>query len=121
MEIIRKVLQGEIYTCDLWGAVGSEENKQRPCLIIQNNIGNKFSPTTVILPISSKKNKYPFQYKLYKKDYNFFDCEENTVLCEQPRCIDKKRIIRKIGEITKKDYEIIYKKCCEIYKKDIDI
>lgn len=114
---MRKVYQGEVYTCILYGALGCEEGKQRPCLVIQNDKGNKVSPTTIILPISKKKKKYPFQYTLYKEDYDFFDCEENTVLCEQVRCIDTSRIVRYLGTISDKDYEEIYKRYCEICKK----
>ena len=116
----RKVYQKQVYTCELWGSLGSEQGKQRPCLIIQNDIGNKVSPTTIILPISKKKKKYPFQYSLYKKDYDFFDCEENTVLCEQVRCVDKSRIVRYLGTISDEDYENIYKRCCENCKNLID-
>lgn len=115
---MRKVYQGEIYTCILYGALGSEEGKQRPCLVIQNDKGNSASTTTIILPISSKKKKnYPFQYTLFKKDYDFFDYEENIVLCEQVRCIDTSRVVRYLGKISDKDYEEIYKRYCEICKK----
>lgn len=113
----RKVYQKDVYTCELWGSIGSEEGKQRPCLVIQNDKGNKVSPTTIILPISKKKKKYPFQYTLYKEDYDFFDCEENTVLCEQPRCIDTSRVVRYLGTISEKDYEEIFKRYCENCKK----
>lgn len=115
---MRRVFQGEVYTCELWGSIGSEEGKQRPCLIIQNDKGNKVSPTTIILPISKKKKKYPFQYTLFKKDYDFFDCEENTVLCEQVRCIDLNRVVRLLGKISDYDFKEIYKRYCENCKKN---
>lgn len=115
----RKVRQGEIYTCELWGSIGSEEGKQRPCLIIQNDIGNKTSPTTIILPISSKRKekRYPFHHYLYKEDYIFFDYDTNIVLCEQPRCVDLKRIVRYLGNISDKDYDEIFQKYCDNCKK----
>ncbi len=113
----RKICQKGIYTCELWGSIGSEEGKQRPCLVMQNDKGNDCSTTTIILPISKKKKKYPFQYTLYKKNYGFFDCEENTVLCEQPRCIDTSRIVRYLGKISNEDYEEIYKRFCENCKR----
>lgn len=111
------IIQGGVYFCDLWGSIGSEEGKQRPCLVIQNDRGNEASPTTIILPISKKKQKYYFQHTLYKEKYNFFDCEENTVLCEQPRCIDNKRIIKFLGAIDDKDYQEIYIKYCNNCKR----
>lgn len=118
----RRVYQGEIYTVELWGSVGSEEGKQRPCLIIQNDKGNEVSPTTIILPISKKKKKYNFQYSLPKEKYDFFDCEENTVLCEQPRCIDTSRVVRLLGRISNEDYDKIYKIYCENCKRlDINL
>ena len=117
----RKIRQGEIYTCILYGALGSEQGKQRPCLIIQNNKGNEVSPTTIVLPISSRSKKdYPFHYSLFKKDYDFFDCEKNIVLCEQVRCVDMSRLVRKIGEVSDEDYKNIYNIYCQICKKNID-
>lgn len=114
---MRRVRQREVYTCELWGSIGSEEGKQRPCLVMQNDTGNSVSPTTIILPISKKKKKYPFQYTLLKKNYDFFDCEENTVLCEQPRTIDLNRVVRYLGTIDIDDFDNIYKRYCENCKR----
>ena len=114
----KRVYQGEVYICELWGSIGSEEGKQRPCLIVQNDKGNSVSPTTIILPISKKKKKYPFHYVLFKEKYNFFDCEENTVLCEQPRTIDLCRAIKYLGKIEEEDFDSIYKIYCNNCNKN---
>lgn len=98
------VKQGDIYMVCFGDTVGSEQSGVRPCLIIQNDWGNECSPTTIILPITSKnKNILPTHYVLKKKDYPSLSFEYNIVLAEQIRCIDKKRLERKICTITKED------------------
>ena len=91
--------RGEIYLVDLNSHVGSEQSGIRPALIVQNEEGNTYSPTTIICPLTSKQ-------KTLLKTHVFLetsDCgiiKDSTVLCEQVRVIDKSRIVRKVGEIT---------------------
>lgn len=92
------------------GAVGSEQFKERPCLIVQNYEGNTYSPTTLIVPLTKQNKKsISTHYALLKKDYPFLNYN-SLVLTEQIRCVDiEKRLDRKIGSISKKDLDNILK------------
>lgn len=100
------VNQWDVYIVDLGYRDSSVQNGVRPCIIIQNAIGNSCSPTTVCLPITSKINKsnIPPHYMLHKKDYPFFDCDENIVLCEQVCTIDvEKQVQKRLGTLKESD------------------
>lgn len=92
--------RGEIVLVDPNPARGAEKRKTRPCLIIQNDIGNKFSPLTIIAVITSQKEidkQYPTDVWIDKGegglDY------QSIIQCDQIRTVDKSRIIKKIGYI----------------------
>lgn len=80
--------------------VGSEQSGMRPALIIQNNKGNRYSPTTIVVPITSQLGKKRLPMHVFIKG-----CKENglkrdsIILCEQFQTIDKKRIVDKIGSV----------------------
>lgn len=91
-------MRGEIWTVNLGYNVGSELNKIRPCLIIQNELGNEKSPTTIILPISHRDKKQPTHVELNSTSfYNTEDSISGTIIGEQIRSISKARLGRKIG------------------------
>lgn len=98
----QKVKRGEIYYVDLGEGVGSEVKKIRPCIIIQNDIGNRFSSTTIICPIShrTKNAKQPTQVILNRSLVN--GEVDGVILAEQLRIIDKERIKDPIGFLTSK-------------------
>ncbi|MCL2587253.1 MAG: type II toxin-antitoxin system PemK/MazF family toxin [Firmicutes bacterium] len=88
-----EIKRGEIYFADLGtGQVGSEQSGTRPVLIVQNDIGNRFSPTVVVACITSKlfKNDIPTHVPL--EGYGL-------VLCEQIKTIDKSRLLRRLGKL----------------------
>src|SRR3989344_6043095 len=98
--------RGDLVLVNLEPVIGSEQGGIRPVLILQNNRSNKYSPTTIIAPITSKK-----QMKAYVTNVPISTKEsklkkDSLILCNQIRTIDKKRIIRKIGKL---DFEIIRK------------
>lgn len=95
MEIIR----GDIYYADLSPVVGSEQGGVRPVLVIQNNIGNKFSPTVIIAAITSQltKAKLPTHIELNKDKFALQ--KDSVVLLEQIRTLDKKRLKEKVSSI----------------------
>lgn len=101
--------RGEIYLVDLNFNVGSEQSGIRPALIVQNEIGNSNSPTTIICPLTSKeKAAIATHVSLTPEDGV---AKESIVLCEQVRVIDKQRIKKKLGEIAnQKKLEDINKK-----------
>lgn len=102
----RVILQGDIYICNLKSNIGSEQDGNRPCLVIQINILNRTSNNVIVVPITSKvKKKLPTHIELYKKDYDFLYYDTNTVLCENIRSISKERLGKYIGNISKEDLE----------------
>lgn len=88
--------RGQIYYADLSPSVGSEQGGKRPVLIIQNDVGNKYSPTTIIAPITSKaKTKVPTHVKVTMPTGI-----QSIILLEQIRVIDKSRLdSRPIGRM----------------------
>jgi mRNA interferase MazF len=93
------VKKGEIYYADLSLNIGSEQGGVRPVIIIQNDIGNFYSPTTIVAPITSrfKKNMMPTHIRIKS------DClpKKSIVMLEQIRTIDKSRLTEKVGEVNK--------------------
>lgn len=91
------VARGELYYADLSPVVGSEQGGLRPVLIIQNNVGNKYSPTVIIAAITSQitKAKLPTHIELNKDKYPL--TKDSVVLLEQLRTLDKLRLKERIG------------------------
>src|SRR3989338_8221135 len=91
------IKRGDIILTDLEPVKGSEQGKIRPCLIIQNDIGNKFSSTTIVAAITSKtENQYPFTVFVKQGDGNLV--KDSLILCNQIRTISKDhRLITKMG------------------------
>ena len=94
------VKRGELYYADLSPVVGSEQGGIRPVLVVQNDIGNKYSPTIIAAAITSKLNKakMPTHIELSCREYGLE--KDSVVLLEQIRTIDKSRLKEKIGELS---------------------
>lgn len=103
------VFRGSIYMCDLGVGKGSEQSGTRPCLIIQNDTGNKFSKTTIVLALTKQDKCLPTHYPLKKENYAFLNYD-SVSLAEQIRTVDKCRIREFIGRISKEDMEKIEEK-----------
>ena len=101
------IQRGEIYYANLSTDVqGSEQSGCRPVLILQNNTGNKYSPTTIIAIITSKNKRKSLPTHVFiKKDTNNGLASNSTVELEQLRTIDKRRLKGKIGELDPKDLD----------------
>lgn len=86
------VRRGEIYWLQLDGGFGSEQAGRRPALIIQNDIGNQTSPTTIVAAITSqaRRRRYPFQVSLTAQESGLR--VDGTVLCEQLQTVDQGRL-----------------------------
>lgn len=93
------VKRGDIYYADLSPVVGSEQGGIRPVLIIQNDIGNKYSPTVIATAITSQvnKSKMPTHIEIDANEYGL--SKDSVVLAEQIRTIDKRRLKEKIGHL----------------------
>lgn len=94
------VKRGDIFYADLSPVVGSEQGGVRPVLVIQNDIGNKYSPTIIISAITSQINKakLPTHVEISAPHYGL--PKDSVVLLEQIRTIDKKRLREKIGHFS---------------------
>lgn len=92
-----EIKRGEIYYADLSPVVGSEQGGVRPVLIIQNDVGNKYSPTVIVAAITSQINKakIPTHVELSALQYNL--PKDSVVLLEQIRTIDKRRLKDKLS------------------------
>ncbi|MBQ7307249.1 MAG: type II toxin-antitoxin system PemK/MazF family toxin [Clostridia bacterium] len=91
--------RGDIYIADLENNIGSEQGGIRPVIIVQNEMGNIFSPTTIICPITSKpKRKLPTHVIITPNDCDIR--KDSIILCEQIRAIDKSRLKSKIGSLN---------------------
>ena len=105
--MLEKVSRGEMYFADLDPVVGSEQGGYRPVLIIQNNIGNQYSPTVIVAAISGKtgvKPNLPTHHRV--RAYAGLK-EESLVLLEQIRTLDKKRLQEYIGQLERADMDQI--------------
>jgi mRNA interferase MazF len=93
------IKRGDIYYADLSPVIGSEQGGVRPVLIVQNDIGNKYSPTVIAAAITSQINKakLPTHIEISALDYGLQ--KDSVILLEQIRTIDKKRLREKIGHM----------------------
>lgn len=94
------VRRGEIYYTDLSPVIGSEQGGIRPVLVIQNDIGNRYSPTIIIAAITSQINKakLPTHIEISALEYGL--PKDSVILLEQIRTIDKRRLKEKIGFLS---------------------
>lgn len=97
------VKRGDIFYADLSPVVGSEQGGIRPVIVIQNNVGNKYSPTVIIAAITSQINKAkrPTHVEISSEDYGLN--KDSVVLLEQIRTLDKRRLKEKIGHMIDED------------------
>ncbi len=98
------IKRGDVFYADLEPTIGSEQGGVRPVLVVQNNVGNKYSPTVVVLPISSaKKLKLPTHICIYGTKML---SKDSVILAEQIRTIDRNRLQEYVGSV---DLEIMKK------------
>ena len=93
------IKRGELYYADLSPVVGSEQGGVRPVLVVQNDVGNKFSPTVIAAAVTSKINKakLPTHIELPSNVYGLN--KDSVILLEQIRTLDKRRLKERIGEL----------------------
>ena len=94
------IKRGELYYADLSPVVGSEQGGVRPILIVQNDTGNKSSPTIIAAAVTSKltKDKLPTHIELSEGEFGL--SKDSVVLLEQIRTLDKRRLKDRIGELS---------------------
>lgn len=96
--MMNNIKKGDIYYASLDPVIGSEQKGDRPVVVLQNNLGNKYSPTIIIAPLTEiiKKEKLPTHIKIYKNEFLKYD---SMILLEQLRTIDKSRLISYLGKL----------------------
>ena len=95
------IKRGEIYYADLSPVVGSEQGGMRPVLIVQNDVGNKHSPTVIAAAITSQKEKSKLPTHIALNSHNCGLAKDSVVLLEQVRTLDKKRLKERMGELDR--------------------
>jgi len=93
------VKRGDIFYADLSPVVGSEQGGVRPVLVVQNDVGNKYSPTVIVAAVTSRINKAKMPTHIEIKGDEYGLSKDSVVLLEQIRTIDKKRLKEKIGHV----------------------
>ncbi len=93
------VKRGDIYYADLSPVIGSEQGGVRPVLIVQNDVGNKFSPTVIAAAITSQRDKTNLPTHIEVDARNCGLAKDSVVLLEQVRTIDKRRLREKMGAL----------------------
>ena len=93
-----ELMRGDIWLVDWSPGRGSEQSGLRPALVIQNNVGNRYSPTTIVTAISTTAKAYPFHVLILPHESGLDGpC---SIKAEQIMTIDKKRLVRKLGQIS---------------------
>lgn len=95
-----EVKRGDIYFADLSPVVGSEQGGTRPVVILQNDRGNRHSPTVIAAAVTSRttKNALPTHISVAKNEYGLL--KDSVILLEQVRTLDKRRLKEKVGHLT---------------------
>lgn len=93
------IQKGDIVMVDLPNTGGSVQSGTRPCIIVQNNIGNKYSPITIVVPLTSKKTKrnMPTHVDIPRE---LGVVQDSVALCEQTIIIDKSRLLKMLGSLN---------------------
>lgn len=97
-----EIKRGDVFLADLSPVVGSEQGGLRPVLIVQNDIGNKYSPTIIVGAITSQiaKSKLPTHIEIKANEFGL--SKDSVLLLEQVRTIDKRRLRQKLGKFDDK-------------------
>ena len=96
------VRRGEIYYADLSPVVGSEQGGMRPVLIVQNDVGNRYSPTVIAAAITSQQNKARMPTHIDIEAHTYGLSKNSVVLLEQMRTLDKRRLRERMGCLDEK-------------------
>ena len=94
------IRRGDIYYADLSPVVGSEQGGIRPVLIVQNNVGNRFSPTVIAAAITSRQSKANLPTHIPINSGTSGLARDSVVLLEQVRTLDKRRLREKMGSVN---------------------
>jgi mRNA interferase MazF len=94
-----QIMRGDIYFADLSPVIGSEQGGMRPVLVVQNDVGNKFSPTIIVCAITSQLTKARLPTHIEVSQGQFGLPKDSVILLEQIRTIDKRRLKDILGKL----------------------
>ncbi len=94
------IKRGELYYADLSPVVGSEQGGVRPVLVVQNDIGNKYSPTIIAAAVTSRMTKAKLPTHIEIAGHTFGLQKDSVILLEQIRTLDKRRLKERIGALS---------------------
>ena len=97
--------RGDIYLADLNPYIGSEQGGTRPVLLLQNNTGNFYCPTLIVAPLTARRDKKPHQPTHYLLSSVKGMDGASVVLLEQIKTIDKRRVVRYIGRVSREQMD----------------
>ena len=114
----KNIRRGDIFVAAFNGNIGSVQSGLRPVVVIQNNIGNMFSPTVIVAPLTKiiKKEKLPTHILIHNNDFLRYN---SLILLEQVRVIDKIRIFAYLGKLTEPQIQKIDKALINVFEIDI--
>ena len=98
-----EIRRGELYYADLSPVVGSEQGGVRPVLVVQNDVGNKYSPTVIVAAITSRLSKAKLPTHIFLAATTYGLEKDSVILLEQIRTLDKSRLLHKIGDLGEKE------------------
>lgn len=102
------IIRGDVFMIDLSPTVGSEQGGYRPCVVIQNNLGNRFSPTIQVAAITTQihKAKLPTHVEVSAKQVGLE--KDSVIMLEQTRTIDKKRLSKWVARLDNETMDRVY-------------
>ncbi len=106
------VKRGDIFYADLSPVIGSEQGGIRPVLIVQNDVGNRYSPTVICAAITSQINKAKLPTHIEINSGMYSLAKDSVILLEQVRTIDKRRLREKIGHLDPEMMQRVNKGLC---------
>ena len=101
--------RGEVCYATLDPVIGSEQGGIRPVLIIQNDLGNRFSPTVIVLPLTSRRGKAPLPTHVLLLPPQGGVTKPSVILCGQVRTLEKSRLLRRLGVLNKHRMALVEK------------
>lgn len=112
------IKKGDIYYATLNPAIGSEQKGERPVVVLQNDCGNKYSPTVIVAPLTKiiKKEKLPTHILIHSNDFLMYN---SLILLEQIRVIDKSRIISYMGSLLDYQLDKVNRALADVFDFDI--
>lgn len=112
------IKKGDIYYTSLNPAIGSEQKGERPVVVLQNDCGNKYSPTVIVAPLTKiiKKEKLPTHILIHSNDFLMYN---SLILLEQIRVIDKSRIISYMGSLLDYQLDKVNRALADVFDFDI--